>query len=310
MGDRHKMDSIGESYEVLAESILNRFATLTRIGTKQDFGTDMYCQPRIESGPLTETVTELCMLQVKGGTAKLQYGGCDDHGTWKVREIEWLKSLWAPIYLAHVDEEYREVNIYSLWPIWWVLWQSPAPFKIKFLARQATTTPHECVHPISKPSPAGEGHGDGQTWTIDLGAPMLQLTHQHLNEDLFRTQAIEIFRYWIRVDRQIVARFHTGISFIEAVFGWVTNQMPGVRLEWLMMNSTPGVNIELLARALTPAVLGLGAHLQHQDNCEAFRLIPILEWLEVNHFGNLLTGGLLEKLSRAKNEGVSPRKHL
>lgn len=310
MGDRHKMDAIGESYEVFAESILNRFATLTRIGAKQDFGTDMYCHPRIESGLHTETVTELCMLQIKGGSAKLQYGGRDDHKNWKSREFEWLKSLWAPIYLAHVDDKYLEVNIYSLWPIWWVLWQSPAPFKIKFLVRPATTTPHNCVHPVPHPSDDGVGCGDGQTWTIDLGPPMLQLNHQDLNNDLFRTQAIDIFRYWIRVDRQIVALFHTGIPFIEAVPQWVTNQKPGGRLEWLLMYSTPGTNIESLARATTPVVLALGAHLQHQDNCEAFRLIPILEWLEANHFGNLLTGGLLEKLSRAKNEGASPRKHL
>lgn len=310
MGDRHRIDSLGESYEVFAESILNRFATLTRIGAKQDYGTDMYCHPRIDTGSRTETVTELCMLQVNGGSASLQYGGRDKHGIWKIREFDWLKSLWAPIYLVQVDGEYREANIYSLWPIWWVLWQSPVPFKITFLTREATTTPHDCVHPTSKPSSSDEGDGDGQIWTIDLGPPILQLTHQRLNDDSFRTQAVEIFRHWIRVDRQIVARFHTGISFIEAVYGWITNQMPGARMEWLMMNSTPGANIESLARALTPAVLGLGAHLQHQDNCEAFRLIPVLEWLEANRYGNLLTGGLLEKLSRAKNNAVSPRKHL
>jgi hypothetical protein len=73
-------DSIGESYEVFAESVLSRIATLTRIGTRQDFGTDTYCQPRIAIGGRLETVTELCLLQVKGGSSPLEYGGIDGTG--------------------------------------------------------------------------------------------------------------------------------------------------------------------------------------------------------------------------------------
>jgi hypothetical protein len=39
-GRRLEADSIGESYEVFAETVLSRIATLTRIGPKRDFGTD------------------------------------------------------------------------------------------------------------------------------------------------------------------------------------------------------------------------------------------------------------------------------
>ena len=71
-----------------------------------------------------------------------------------------------------------------------------------------------------------------------------------------------------------------------------------------------GANIEMLARALVPALLGLGAHLQHQGNRDAFRLIPILEWLESNRYGNLITPQLLQNLSRAQRENVSPATYL
>ena len=120
-GRRHEMNSIGESYEVFAESVLSRIATLTRIGTKQDFGTDTYCLPRVRAGERMETVTELCLLQVKGGRSPLEYGGLDRNGQWKGHELEWLKTLWAPLYLATVDAQYQRVDLFSLWPIWWVM---------------------------------------------------------------------------------------------------------------------------------------------------------------------------------------------
>src|SRR5438132_3931507 len=99
-GRRLDVDSIGESYEVFAESVLSRIATITRIGTKQDFGTDTYCQPRVRTGVRLETVSELCLLQVKGGTSPLGYGGLDARDQWKGYEFDWLANLWAPLFLA------------------------------------------------------------------------------------------------------------------------------------------------------------------------------------------------------------------
>lgn len=139
---------------------------------------------------------------------------------------------------------------------------------------------------------------------------MLQLTHQNLNDDTFKNEAVEILRYWIRVDRQTIARFHDRVPLIEANYRWVTNRMPDAIQELLTMHAAPGMNIESLARSLVPPLLSLGANLQHQGNSHAFRLIPILEWIEANNDGNLMTKGLLEKLSRAQREGVSPAIYL
>lgn len=309
-GRRLELDSIGESYEVFAESALSRIATLTRIGTKQDFGTDIYCQPRINVGARAETVTELCLLQVKGGSSPLEYGGLDKNGEWKGHEFEWIKNLWAPLYLATVDADYERVDLFSSWPIWWVLWQCGTPFKIKCTWQQPGNSTYEFSNPTNEQAIGHATNGDGRIWTVDLGPPILRLTHKTLNDDSLRDQAVEIFRYWIQADRQTVARFHSGIPLIESVFRWKTNQMPDARQELLAMDARPGMNIEWLARALVPPLLGLGAHLQHQGNREAFRLIPVLEWVESNGYGNLITPGLLENLSRAHREGVSPAAYL
>lgn len=305
-GRRLDVDSAGESYEIFAESMLNRIATLTRIGTKQDFGTDTYCQPRVAVGGHMEAVTELCLLQVKGGSSPLGYGGVGASGQWKGYEFEWLKNLWAPLYLATVDPQYQRVDLYSLWPTWWVMWQCGSPFRIVFSWREATVSAYTFSQPTREPTGGSAGMGDGHTWSIDLGPPFLQLTHQNLNDDSFRNQAVEIFRHWIRIDRQTVARFHARVPFVEAVHAWVTNQMPGAHQSLLAWDPRPGMNIEWLAKALVPSLLGLGVHLQWQGNCDAYKLIPILEWVEENNYGNELTKGLLQGLSATQRDGVSP----
>src|SRR5688572_18728813 len=113
------MDSRGESYEAFAHSVLGRIASLTSVETKQDFGVDVYCQPRVPYGTHSEAVTELCLIQIKGGASPLGYGGLDRNGNWKGYEFEWIRSLWAPLYLATVDVDYRRLDIFSAWPIWW-----------------------------------------------------------------------------------------------------------------------------------------------------------------------------------------------
>jgi hypothetical protein len=309
-GRRLDADSIGESYEVFAESVLSRIATLTRIGTKQDFGTDTYCQPRVAIGERMEAVTELCLLQVNGGSSPLMYGGVDSAGQWKEYEFEWLKNLWAPLYLARVDPQYQRVDLFSLWPIWLVMWRCGTPFKIIFSVRDATESAYTFLQPTSEPTPSGAGMGDDHTWTIYLGPPLLRLTHQNLNDDNFRNQAVDIFRYWIQIDRQTVPRFHARVPFVEAILAWVTNQMPGAYQQVLVYDPRPGMNIDWLAKALVPSLLTLGVHLQRQGNSEAYRLISILEWIETSKYGNELTKRLLEELSRAKREGVSPATYL
>ena len=309
-GRRLNLDSIGDSYEDFAESVLGRVATLTRISTKRDFGTDTYCQPRVPAGARMETVTELCLLQVKGGNAPLGYGGLDRKRSWKNYEFDWLKNLWAPLYLAVVDVNYQSVDLFSLWPVWWVMWQCGTPFKIVLSRKEPTNAAYSLSEPRSEITSEGGELGDGRTWEIDLGPPLLHLTHENLNDEIFKNRAIEIFRHWIQADRKTVARAHMGIPFVEAVHTWVTNETPTTSQELLCMHKKPGVRIEELARAIAPGILALGAHLQHQGNRDAFRLISILEWLESNGYGTLLTPQLLKNLSLARSENVSPNTYL
>jgi hypothetical protein len=301
------MDSIGESYEVFAESVLGRIATLTRVGTKQDFGTDTYCQPRVPAGDRTEMVTELCLIQIKGGTSPLSYGGMDKDGRWRSYELQWLRDLWAPLFLATVDREYRRVDLFSLWPIWWVMWQCGSPFKVECRWREAADAHVSFANPTREHSGTA---GDGNVWRVDLGPPLLQLSHENLNDDEFARKAVDILRLWIQVDRRTVARFHGRVPYVEAHHTWQTNEFPTASQSLLAWDPTPGRNIDDLARAFVPSLVGLGVHLQWQGNSDAYRLIPILDWVDSNGYGNEFVKGLLDGLLQTQREGTNPAAHL
>lgn len=86
-GRRHIVDSEGTSYEDCVSLFLGRIASLVHVPRDKDFGIDFYCQPRVPAGAHTETVAELASLQVKGGGAKLTYGGLNPQGEWQEYEF-------------------------------------------------------------------------------------------------------------------------------------------------------------------------------------------------------------------------------
>src|SRR3990172_7499880 len=117
-GRRHVMDSTGSTYEDCAQFLVGHIASLVKVPREQDFGIDFYCQPRVLVGPQTETVAELCSLQVKGGREKLAYGGLNRRGEWRVYELTWLRSLASPLYLVRVNTKRTAVELFSTWPLW------------------------------------------------------------------------------------------------------------------------------------------------------------------------------------------------
>jgi hypothetical protein len=100
------------------------------------------------------------------------------------------------------------------------------------------------------------------------------------------------------------------VPFIDANHTWASNEMPSIIQELLATNPMPGMNVERLARALAPSLLALGAHLQHQGDGNAFRLIPLLEWMVSRSYANLLMPQLLDNLRRARDENASPATYL
>ena len=152
-------------------------------------------------------MAELGTLQVKGGAAELSYGGNNDRGEWREYEFAWLRSLAAPRYLAQVDAGCNVVELYSLWPVWWIFLRQPmSPFEVVFTIQPPGTEPYTWQEPQSAAAPEGTGRGDGLRWAVNLGPPFLCLTADNTSDAVFREQAVAILRTWIAYDRLMLMR--------------------------------------------------------------------------------------------------------
>jgi hypothetical protein len=283
-GRRHVMDSKGSSYEDCAQLLLGRIATLIKVPHEKDFGIDSFGQPRFAAGAYTETVADVFAIQVKGGEESLSYGGFNRNSEWKQYEIAWLKSLATPLYLVRVNAKLESVEVFSLWPLWWIFWTQPVePFEIRFVLKPAGASSPDWQAPTGTPVVKGEGHGDGKQWTVDLGPPILRLTNEDLNNAEFRRQTNEVLRQWVAEDRMNLIRFQQFIPLLKSFFTWKTNSVqtaPIVIREAQFWASQPGINIRRLAETAEPILVGLGRHLSAQGDEAAEKLIPILSWLK------------------------------
>jgi hypothetical protein len=307
-GRRNILDSIGGTYEACVQLFVGRIATLVPVPRDKDFGIDFYCQPRVPTGPRTETLAELSSLQVKGGEAELAYGGKNERGEWQEFEFTWLKSLATPLFLARVPRDCSAVELFSIWPLWWIFWrQHPSPFEVVFTTQPAGTGPNAWHEPQGEAIPDGAGHGDGMRWTIDLGPPFLRLTAEELNDHAFRQRAVATLRTWIACDRLTLMRYHQFIPVMAGITKWATNS-PDI-LEgrnWQFWDSSPGANIARLCQTVGPMLTNLGPHLQWQNDQGAYSLVPVLEWLNGSGQLDAMGQGLLDGLKRTQARGVGP----
>jgi hypothetical protein len=302
-GQRHRMDSSGSSYEDYAKSLIGRFAALIPVQRERDFGLDFFCQPLVTAGKNTETVTELAALQVKGGIQKLTYGGLDRRGKWRPQQFTWLRSLATPLYLVRVDKDFSSVQLFSLWPIWWIFWQAGHPFRVDFITRGPSSRLHLWQKPECSPCKGGGSNGDGMQWTVDLGPPLLRLTNENLNDSVFRETATAILRTWILHDRLTLMYFHLSVPVVTSISQWSTNALDvrglgsGISYFW---NSMPGMNLSSLCQTISPMLVNLGLNLSSQNDEAAYRLISVLEWIEGRGQLDEVGKGLLDDLRRTQ----------
>jgi hypothetical protein len=261
--------------------------------------------------PRTETVTELCAIQVKGGSAELSFGALKKSGDnveWPEFAFTWLKSLATPLFLAHVSKDNTTIDLYSVWWLWWIFSrQNVNPFKVEFVLGEHGTGPDNQEEPKRSESEEGRGHGDGLTWTIDAGPPFLSVNATVFNNKNHADQLVAVLRHRIAVERLMLMRFLQFIPIFPAIFRHTTNTLEGVDVRaWSFWSPAPGENLGRLCDSFVPLLTNFGTHLQWQDNPIAHDFIPILDWLHQHGALDGMAIGLLNGLRETHSQNLSP----
>jgi hypothetical protein len=308
-GQRANFSIKGSNFEIAANNILCPILNLTKFHWENDFGIDFYCSVLLESGKSSQTTRDLFALQVGGPGKALEYGGFDGKNEYKKHEIDWLKSLTTPFLYGRVSSDRQRIDLYTLAPAWQIFVRSPEPFKIEFEFQDPSAEGFTLPTPEPDLSQPPVEFGDGRTWRINLGPPIISRTGQELENEKIKEETRTLLRDWLQIDWINVMRFHSGIALTEAFMSWCTNQ-PGLRGQRMSWSSFPGANVAALATALQPPLINLGANLQYQDNPGAFSLIPLLGWLQDQGILHKFGKGLMEQLKEAQTAGMTPAKVL
>lgn len=296
----------GDRYETAAQHVLGEILNLIQVPRQRDFGIDFYCSVRLRSGSLVQTTRDLFGLQVGGPSKTLAYGGLRK-GNPRPHEIEWLKSLTVPLFYARVSGDRERVGVYSMSPVWRILFRSPGAFEIICEFED----PSDNLFTIKPEQPTAAKQdgtfGDGNVWRINLGPPILSATAKDFQDPEFAEQAKSLLLTWLQLDWTTVVRFQVRVALTDFIQSWKTNTLTGASTAQAMYWSpVPGANVRELVAALLPALINLGAHLQWQNDVAAYSLIPILECANqlavLPPFGQ----GLLDGLRRARDAGLSP----
>ena len=144
----------------------------------------------------SKTVGGAFGVQIRGPGCNLQFGGMNDKETeWKTYEIEWLRSLAVPLYLARLNANCTRVDFYSLWPVWLVLGGSQSPFRIVCEFDDPSSSAFTLPEATKE---AGHAYGDGATSFTSLGPPFLSVTQEQLSEPTFIDRAAFLMGHWKR----------------------------------------------------------------------------------------------------------------
>jgi len=296
----------GEQYEKTFDSIASGFLSIVRTPRgPDDYGIDAFCHVRFPLDAVSSTVGGTFGVQVRGPGADLQFGGVTN-SKWKSYEIEWLRSLAVPLYLARVSSDCSRIDLYSLWPISMVLAQSRTPFRIICQCDEPATDPQ--VLPSRSADPVEGGFGDAKEWTVPLGLPFLSFTRADMNDATFVANSASLLANWLAIDRQNVIRALLGVPYVQGMKEWATNDFKTtvVTLKQFMAWSGSRQTVIDLAKALEPLLVNLGVHLQSQDDRSVYRLIPVLEWIDSLNLLGRMGKGLLDGIKRTQAAGLSP----
>src|SRR5207244_3883227 len=97
------------------DAVASRFLSVVRVPRPDDYGMDAYCHVLRPVDDKSTTAGGPFGVQIRGPGCHLQFGGMNEKGgVWKLYEIEWLRSLALPHYLARVSSECTRVDFYSL----------------------------------------------------------------------------------------------------------------------------------------------------------------------------------------------------
>ncbi len=235
------MSRFGSWTEILVEACLKTVAFTARIPREEDIGHDFFCTLAERRDRLFEAGPSFT-VQAKSNANPLVFK--------QKHEIEWLKQLQNPFFLAVGNREEQRVEIYSTW-------ERFNGFLGKKTARQIKLQP-------------GPPSGRPRVWTaedeseqiIALGEPLIRANVKEFMDESRAAEFRGILRQWITLDRQNIVSVEDGLNWIIGSTDYRTNERLSLN-QMILWPNADAKNYGKCARHFGRAATALRITLHH-----------------------------------------------
>lgn len=171
--------------EYLAQYFLSALGVSVPVLRQEDIGIDFHCAITKEVGPHKITFGAPFAVQVGSlGGKDFVYGGYPDDDKekkkWRKEGMEWLFAQEIPLFVCTIDRVNSIFRLYATSPMWLLRINFPNPTEI-------------CLCPDERHDPlrdsrsadvitASKVHGDGYSYRVPLGNPIVKLTMADLED--------------------------------------------------------------------------------------------------------------------------------
>jgi hypothetical protein len=254
-----------------------------------DFGHDLLCTlTRRERHALH--ASHAFGVQVKSrSAAEVHYGGLDKHGVWKKYELDWLYDTTQPLLVCVVDLKQWSVNLYATDTKWWVPNLHGIPGEVVLVPDLALDDFTEAegrslTNPFrSSPIenvPAGTPIGNGRSYQVPLGHPVVSVSVKEHEASEFRDQLRACLDAWLALAYRNLTHRRLGVPYIEEWSAWKTNEPPQSPPGfWHFYSPAVEQNVPDILRSIAPAIGTLMHNLNSQDQTpkvDALRPLALL----------------------------------
>jgi len=277
--------------EYLAQYFLSAFGVSAPVLRQEDIGVDFFCS-LAKTDKKRLTFHSPYMVQHGAGTKEFVYGGYNKRTKkWRGEGIQWLFSQELPLFLCVTDRRTARMRLYSTSALWLIRYKFGNMTQIELC-------PDENHDPLkdSKGEKIGKkGHGDGYTYRVPLGRPIVDLTIQQLNnEKPLIEKVVEALRIAIEVEQKNLTLRRLGVHVVSWFPATIPNDPASLKItETPLWNTKPGQNVDKQLKSLKDIAMTLALNfLAQKDHTRLSHLASVFRLFSKNDFPKRI----LEKL--------------
>ena len=290
--------------EYLAQYFLSALGVSAPVLRQEDVGVDFFCSLAKNTNKKLTFHSPYMVQHGAVGTKEFVYGGYkkDKNGVdkWLSDGIKWLFSQELPLFTCITDREAARFRLYSTSAMWLVRYQFGNMTQLELC-------PDENHDPLreSQRDKIGKdgGHGDGFSYRVPLGNPIVDLTIFDLQKDV-RKRATEALAIAINVEQTNITFRRLGIHVASWLFNDVKPNEPeslATRGGSVFWNGEPGRNVPHQIDSLKNIAITLALNLHQQGDADKLaHLAPVFRLFDKR----TIPHWIMEKLPRIVMDNI------